>query len=278
MEPFQLLELFLWGTVGFYCLASIFFILYASFPKPWLLKTARYLTIIGFVFHLIAVVYRWQLAGHGPYRTIHEILVCNSSFVILLYLCITWRWKKYQFLGAFVIPLALMFMGGGMLASREVLYLSPSVQSPWLVVHVIFAKMAVASVILATGLAMAMLLRTTRLSRLQQVEKVLSAVDDLKQMCFQLIQAAFIFATLMIIAGAIWANDAWGRYWGWDVIEIWSLITWALYGFVLHLRMYRNVSEIMLAGFIILALLSSLIAAFIIPLAAQHSIHSMYFK
>lgn len=277
MESFQLLELYLWGTVGLYCLASVCFVYYASFPKSWLLTTARYLTVVGFVVHLIAVLYRWQLAGHGPYRTIHEILVCNSSFIVLLYLGISWRWRKYQFLGVFVIPLALMFMGGGMLASREVLYLSPSVQSPWLVVHVIFAKMAVASVVLATGLSVAMLVRNTGLSRLKQVEKVLSAVDDLRQMCFQLIQAAFIFATLMIIAGAIWANDAWGRYWDWDAIEIWSLITWALYGFILHLRMYRNVTENILAGFIVLALVSSLMAAFIVPLVAQ-SIHSMYFK
>ena len=277
MEPFQLLELFLWLTVGFYSLASIFFVFYASFQRPWILKSARYLTIVGVITHLVAVLYRWQLVSHGPYRTIHEISVCNSSLLVLVYLLMSWRLKKFQFFGAFVVPLALMFMGGGMLASREVLYLSPSVQSPWLVVHVMFAKMALVCIVLATGLSLALLLKNTRISHFFKVEKILSAVVDLKQMCFQLIQAAFIFSTLMIIAGAIWANDAWGRYWGWDVIEIWSLITWALYGFILHLRMYRQVSEKILALLIVLALLSSLTAYFFVPLAAK-SIHSMYFK
>lgn len=277
MASSLILELFLWLTVSLYCLASILYIFYASFQKQTLLLAARYLTVAGFLLHLVAVALRWQYAGHGPYRTMHEILVCDSAVIVIIFWAITVRRDYLQVLGALVMPLALLLMGWGMLASREAMYISPSLRTPWLIIHVTFAKLVLGCVIVVVGFSLSFLLRNNVIGRTLHLEKIMAPVSDVKHLCFQLIQAAFIFATLMIISGAIWANDAWGRYWGWDMIEIWALITWALLGFILHLRLYTQITERTLTFLILLALVSTGMAYFLIPLTTE-TIHSIYFK
>lgn len=272
-----IIELLLWLTVGAYAMASVGFIFRISFEKEILSRTAWFLTLFGLTTHLTSVLYRWVLVGHGPYRTIHEILVCDSSFIVAAFVVTCLLQPRAKIFSVIVLPLALITMGFGLMAAQGGTYLSPSLKSPWLAVHVLFAKMTVGCIVVATGLAFGLLLRQwAGKKRLPRFIALLPDNKTISSLCRRLIQIAFIFASLMIIAGAIWANDAWGRYWGWDPIETWSLIAWTLYGLILHIRLSWNISDRLYAGFILAAFVISIVAFFLIPFTYE-SIHSQYF-
>jgi len=275
MDPGLLVETLLWLAVAGYALGSVLFVFRARFSSPALASWAWFLTLAGFCLHVAAVLYRWHLVGHGPYRTIHEILVCDSAFVVGGYLLVAWHRERLRLLGGLVVPLALLMMGFGLMADRAGAYLSPSLKSPWLAVHVLFAKAAVGSVAAATGLAAGFLLRKRRI-----LDGLVGRLPDdrrLVEISRKLLEAAFVFASLMIIAGAIWANDAWGRYWDWDPIETWSLIVWVVYGLVLHLRHGWKLPDQVFALLVVAALLVSIVAFFLVPFGVE-SIHSQYFQ
>lgn len=274
--PAFYLEISIWLVILLYAASSVFFVLQLNFRGWHFDRLAWYCALLGLTMHAVVIIWRWLLVGHGPYRTIQEILVCDSSFIVLAFLLAVWRTPKLRPLGAFVMPLALIAMGGGLMASHEDAFLSPSLRSPWLVVHVLFAKLTVGSIAAATGLAAVFLLDGSRKGQ-SSFRNLLPEPEKITEVSLRLLQTSFIFSSLMIIAGAIWANDAWGRYWGWDAVETWSLITWGLYGLILHLRLAWRLPDRGLAILLIFALISSIIAFFLIPYGLE-SIHSQYFR
>jgi ABC-type transport system involved in cytochrome c biogenesis permease subunit len=121
-------------------------------------------------------------------------------------------------------------LGGAMLAPKSPLAISAKLASYWLSVHVTFAKLSYMSFIAASALALLFLWRE-RIGEVKEGSMLArlpsqATVDDLS---FRFVGVGFIFLTIMIVSGAIWANEAWGRYWGWDPIETWSLISWIVY-------------------------------------------------
>lgn len=272
----HILELLLWLTVACYAGATVFFVFYSSFDQKKLDRAGWILTICGLFIHAIAILLRWNLVGHGPYRTIHEILVCDSAFIVGAFVLVGLQVERLRASGVIVLPLTLIMMGLGLLAPQAGAYLSPSLKSPWLAVHVLFAKMTVGCIVVATGMATGLLLRKIKSGRIARLIGLFPDNQSIVDLCQKLFQVAFVFASLMIIAGAIWANDAWGRYWGWDPIEIWSLIVWALYAFILHVRLSWRLNDSVYAWLVVAAFVVSIVAFFLVPFGAE-SIHSQYF-
>lgn len=225
----------MWAAVSVYAVASVLFILSFVFKMDKLAWLGVAATVLGILPHIAAVAGRWVRVEHGPYLGFYEVV---SSFALLgavAFCLVVWRYPSLRLAGAALMPIAFLTLGGSMLAPKSGIEVTATLASYWLTVHVAFAKLAYGSFITAFGMSIMYLLREKRpsgglLSRLPAAE----VIDDL---VFKFVAAGFIFLGIMIAAGAVWANEAWGRYWGWDPIETWSLISWLCYAVVLHLRL-----------------------------------------
>jgi len=227
--------LLMWTAVSVYALAAVLFIVGFMFGKERLNALALLATAIGIVPHVAAVVGRWVRLGHGPYLGFYEVI---SSFALLgsvAFLLLALRIQTLRVAGTALMPIAFLALGGAMLAPKGGLDVTPALASYWLGIHVAFAKLTYGSLITGFGLAIMFLLRAKRPDH-----RLLSRLPDdatLDDLVFKFVAAGFMFLGIMIAAGAVWANEAWGRYWGWDPIETWSLISWLCYAAVLHARL-----------------------------------------
>jgi cytochrome c-type biogenesis protein CcsB len=118
--------------------------------------------------------------------------------------------------------------------------LLPALKSNWLIAHVITCFIGYAAFAVAFGLSIMYLIRQRepdpKGSLLDRFPKP-TVIDDLTH---QMVMFGFLFLSVGIISGAVWANSAWGRYWGWDPKETWSLITWFVYATLLHAKLMRG--------------------------------------
>lgn len=250
----ELQIIFNWIAIGFYIISTVFFAYSVSFQKEKALKPAILLALIGLIPHAIAIVIRWKITGHGPYMAKYEVLSSNAWITVLLFIIAAWKIPKLRPAGVIVIPLSFLMMAFGLFMSPEIRRLPPSLRSIWLIIHVTFNKLAAGAIIIALGISVLYLLKEKRQE--SDFYKKLPSLDALDAYSYKFVGFGFIFWSITIAAGAIWANEAWGRYWGWDPKETWSLITWFVYAFYLHAKFIRGwrgtkTSMIAVVGFIV---------------------------
>ncbi len=249
--------LFLTATT-FYALSSIIYIISFVFKKEEKIKFAIGAAIAGLLFHSISIALRWIETGHGPYITMYEVLSKYAWFSIVIFLLVQYKYDKLKIAGSIVLPASLLMMAVGSTYSRDVQTIPASLRSYWLIAHVGFASLAFGSLLIAAGIAVLYIFKEKR-SRNGSVDEAsfyeklpgLKVMDDLM---YRFVASGFLFLTIMIGTGAIWANQTWGRYWGWDPTETWSLIVWFIYGIILHLRMNVGWSGKKIAWFIIFSI------------------------
>ncbi len=212
-------------------------------PQSWVLKQttwgklATWTTLVTVLISTVGMVLRvlemhrvsdfWML----PVTNTYETLAFFSWAIPLVYLLFEWRYK-IRVVGAFVTGLAFLFiaLASSPLLSSEVRPLVPALQSYWLVLHVLFTLGGEAFFTVAFGAAVLFLWWQRRGGNLQ----TLKLLDNLS---YKAIALGFPLFTLGgLVFGAIWAQHAWGRYWGWDPKETWMLITWLFYALYLHVR------------------------------------------
>jgi ABC-type transport system involved in cytochrome c biogenesis permease subunit len=172
------------------------------------------------------ITLRWQRTGQGPFLTLFEVLLSNLfsiSFVLLV-----------LFLGAPrtrpAAPFAAIFLAllaaWALVSNPETVALPPTFDHPWLWAHVVSGKLFLAFCVAGVSLAAAVWSSRGSL-----------AAESYEPRIWGLMSAAFVFESFMLLAGAVWAHDAWGRYWSWDPLETWSLLTWLSLAILLHLRL-----------------------------------------
>lgn len=266
--------IFHWIAVGFYILSTVVFAYSVSFKKTDALKYAMFLALIGLMPHSIALGIRWNLAGHGPYMAKYEVLSSNAWIVILMFLLIGWRIPKLRAGGVVVVPLSFLMMTIGLFTNPEIKKLPPALSGIWLVIHILFNKLAVGAILISLGSAVLYLIKKRQGDK--EFFNKLPSLDMLDEYSYKFIGFGFIFWSITVVAGAIWANQAWGRYWGWDPIETWSLITWLLYGLYLHLRYFFKWRGTKSAWMLIVCFIFAVITIFIIPFVVE-TLHSSYF-
>jgi cytochrome c-type biogenesis protein CcsB len=141
------------------------------------------------------------------------------------------------------MPLAFLAMAYASLSpniSDRIQPLLPALKSNWLIAHVITCFIGYAAFAVAFGLSIMFLIRQRKpvsKGSLRDRFPKPNVIDDLTH---QMIMFGFLFLSVGIISGAVWANSAWGRYWGWDPKETWSLITWFIYATLLHAKLMRG--------------------------------------
>jgi cytochrome c-type biogenesis protein CcsB len=205
-------------------------------------RIAVALTVLAFGLHLASVVARGISAGRAPWGNMFEFSTTGALFVTGVFLVLLARRVDVRYLGLFVILPVLLTLGLAVtVLYTESAQLVPALKSVWLYIHVSAAMLA--SGILTIGFAQTICyLVQDRRERVPAAERAPSFMDRmpgaaaLDRAAYRMHQFAFPIWTFAVIAGAIWAENAWGRYWGWDPKETWAFITWMVYAIYLHAR------------------------------------------
>lgn len=266
----------MWVALTGFLVATAMFIFGVTFAKERFVRIAVIATSLGLVPQLMALGVRWARVGHGPYIGYYEVANGLTLFVVAFFVVAAWRNPRLSAAGIAIMPVAVLLLGGAMLASKDSLPLTPNLASYWLFIHVAFANLAFAAFVASFGLGVAYVLRKRSTSGkwTQRLQK-LPPQDVVEELATRFVLAGFLFWAAMIASGAIWANQAWGRYWGWDPIETWSLIVWVIYAIYLHVRFTLGWKGERLAWFAIAAMPISLFALLGTPIVFN-SIHGGY--
>jgi cytochrome c-type biogenesis protein CcsB len=263
-----------WTGVALYSVAAVLFGVAVIFGRERLLKVAIAVAALGLLPHGAAVIVRWVAVGHGPYLARYEVLVSNAWVAMAVLVAVIWRRPAWAPVALAVLPLSVLSVASGLFANPQASEMPPSVRSIWLIIHVIFAKVAAAAFLMSLGASVALLLRL-RASPPAWTQRMPS-VAALDAFSVRSVGFGFMFWTVTIAAGAVWGHQLWGRYWGWDPIETWSLVSWLVYGSFLHARLFFKLRPAQTAWLSVASFVVFVLALIILPFFIQ-SLHSAYF-
>ena len=213
------------------------------------LRVGVAMTVIAWALHLAADVTRGLAAGRVPWANMYEFALTGTLVITTVYLLVLVVSKHdLRFLGTFVTGLVLVLLGVATVNFYVVVApLPPALQSAWLVIHVFVATSATGFLALGFALSVVQLLQARRESLVASAKAVkqnfLATLPDsatLENLAYRVIIIGFILWTFTLMAGAIWAEAAWGRYWGWDTKEVWTFIIWVVYAGYIHARATRG--------------------------------------
>jgi cytochrome c-type biogenesis protein CcsB len=222
--------------------------------RPVWARIGTSLTWLAFLFHVGADVTRGLAAGRVPWSNMYEFSLTGTMLIVAVYLVVLFRYDL-RFLGTFITGLVVLLLGGAFLGFYvSITPLADPLKSPWLVIHVFVASLATALFALAFGLSVVQLLQSRRERKKLAAAaegvaetktgpkflRILPGSDALESLAYRFAIIGFIFWTFTLIAGSIWANDAWGRYWGFDTKEVWTFVIWVLYAGYIHARATRG--------------------------------------
>jgi cytochrome c-type biogenesis protein CcsB len=201
-------------------------------------RVATAMMALAFLLLLAGVIARGIANGHVPWGNMYEFSITGALAFTGAYL-IAIRKHDLRWLGLFISISALLTLGTSVtLLYRDSAPLVPALNSPWLVIHVIAAIISGGVFLLSNVIAGAFLYLDSMEKRggRKPWAKRLPSLETLDQLSYRLVAFVFPLWTFSVIAGAIWAESAWGRYWGWDPKETWAFITWVAYAAYLHAR------------------------------------------
>jgi cytochrome c-type biogenesis protein CcsB len=209
------------------------------------------LTVLAFVFHVAGTILRGVAAERVPWANMYEFALTGTVLIVAVYLVVLRRFDL-RFLGAFLIGMVVLLLGGATITFYvDVVPLMDPLKSVWLVIHVFVASLATALFAIACGLSSTQLMQARRERRAEASSETarpsgpgflhtLPAADALESLAYRFAIMGFVFWTFTLIAGSIWANDSWGRYWGFDTKEVWTFVIWVLYAGYIHARATRG--------------------------------------
>jgi cytochrome c-type biogenesis protein CcsB len=200
-----------------------------------------YASVIAFVFHFAGVILRGLAAHRVPWANMYEFSCSASLAMSGAYMVLLAMRKPVRWMGVPVTFIVLVTLG----LARTVLYtqaegLVPALDSYWLYIHVTAAMLSTGAYGVATVATVLYLFKAgAEEGKLPRLGPLLDRVPEsavLDRLAYRIIAFIFPLWTFAVIAGAIWAEKAWGKYWGWDPKETWSFIVWVVYAAYLHAR------------------------------------------
>ena len=222
------------------------------------------ITVLGALIHLTSILLRGFAVHRVPWGNMYEFSMIMGFIAVAAWLIVLWRMPTLRFLGMFVlIPVVvIMFLAGNVLYAKAA-PLVPALQSYWLAIHVSAAASGEGMLMTSSVLTVLYLVKVRWVARTAAGEPMrfinglgarLPEPGGLDKSAYRIVAFAFPIYTFGVICGAIWAEAAWGRYWGWDPKETWAFIAWVVYAAYLHARATagwkgRNAAFINLLGF-----------------------------
>lgn len=237
-----------------------------------IIRIGRISSITANILLFFILASRWVIAGYFPLSNLYESLLFLTWTLLTIYLYLENKTKS-KLMGAVIIPVALLINGFANLTlspdMQKASPLVPALQSNWLMMHVSMMMLSYATLIMGSLLCILFLV----ISKYQDVDlqivdesslplynvmldyyeaKLFSPSDEISELgklkllqsidnwSYRIIGLGFPFLTIGIIAGGVWANEAWGSYWSWDPKETWALITWIVFATYLHSRITKG--------------------------------------
>lgn len=258
-------------------------------PGAKALGIGRATMLVGLMIHLVGVVTRGIDAGHPPWSSMYEFTITGSMVGVAVFLLVQRRRDI-----TYIAPAVAGFAAFAVVSALRVWYrdtvgLAPALDSYWLVIHVPIA-------IIASGIfgvsGAASMLQVMRIDRDRELKprgrflgwlnlphraakshaarwlEAVPAPQVLESLTFRLNAVGFVLWTFTVMSGAMWAEHAWGRYWGWDPKEVWSFVIWVLYAAYLHARTTqgwagRRAAWLAIGGFIAIVLNFTLVNLYV---------------
>ena len=216
---------------------------------------------LGTLLMLAAVVLRGLSVMRAPWGNMYEFLLTGTMVIALVFTILAMT-RDLRWMGSFVSAVVLLMLGMCLVVYTDASQLMPALKSYWLVIHVSVAFVSTALFTIG-AIAAALFLFKDASESLGVVPtkglkgKLYAATPSAKALdrfSYSLHIASFPLWTFTLIAGAIWAENAWGRYWGWDPKEVWTFVIWVVYAAYLHARAttgwkIRSATWIALAGY-----------------------------
>jgi cytochrome c-type biogenesis protein CcsB len=196
------------------------------------------LTIIGFLLSVTGVLLRALAAQRAPWGNMFEFTITAMVFIVGVYLIMLWR-TGIRWLG---LPVTLLAAVGNGLAVTvfyvAVAPLVPALHSVWFLIHIVAAAISGAAFNVGGVMSILYLIKRRAEDRgaVRGYLERLPSSRKIDLIAYRFLAFAFPLWTFTVVAGAIWAEYAWGRYWGWDPKETWALVTWVIYACYLHAR------------------------------------------
>jgi cytochrome c-type biogenesis protein CcsB len=218
--------------------AALLYVAYLGWRRAWLGRTATAVALLAFLGLSAGLVLRGLEADRWPLTGRFEFALVFSWATLGVYLLLEWMGHPRS-LGAFVMPIVVGLACHALLilppAAQVARPLPPVLRSIWLQIHVLSAALGYGTGGAAAGLGALFLLRTHR-----PEAEGLPPADKIEEAMTRAASIGFPLLSLALLAGAIWGQTAWGRYWGWDPKEVWLLVTWLVYLTLQHGRSLRG--------------------------------------
>ena len=193
------------------------------------------LLFASFLFHILALAVRWYISGHAPWSNAYESVIF-IAFATMLAGVVFVKKSDFALVASSLVASMLLFVANLNWLNPEITNLVPVLKSYWLMIHV--------SVITSSygffGLSAFLGFLSIVLINLSNTLKVQKNVQDLTIINEQSMIIGFFLMTIGTFLGGVWANESWGRYWGWDPKETWALVSCIIYALILHIRLIKS--------------------------------------
>jgi ABC-type transport system involved in cytochrome c biogenesis permease subunit len=233
---------FFWLTALCMAVALFLSILSLVMRRAALLSVAFVPFVLGFVSLTVFEIIRWIASGHPPFVSIFESMTTAVWFLQLLVLLVRAVSPRYTVSLLPAALFAMLLLGWSSSLASAASPLSAALDSVWLFIHASFATSGAASFLAAASLGSIYLLGPERLDRFSTIAAKIPEPRRIPAAVTNFVLLGLILWGVMIVSGSIWAHNAWGRYWAWDPIELWSLISWLLFALLLHARIGFKIS------------------------------------
>ena len=214
------------------------------FKKEKITRIAWWLFVAGALCNTVYLVARGVIAQRLPLSNQFEFATAFAWGVAVMLIGLQVK-SKAQWIRAAAMPMAFLILSYAALQPREITELMPALKSAWFGLHIGSAVFSYAAFVLAGCGGLRWLLQEKKMPKAQ--------LAQLDYLCYRLVAFGFLLLTVVILSGAIWAEQAWSAFWTWDPKETWALITWILYSIYLHLRMRKKLSGKVMAWFVVIA-------------------------
>ncbi|GAM07818.1 cytochrome c biogenesis protein CcsA [Geobacter sp. OR-1] len=223
-----------WIAVFFYVLATIANVWGIVFDRKKPESRSYWLAAAALVVHAAAIGHWWKIVGHGPYMAPSEVLSSDAWVTMAAFIVFIRKFPRIRPASILVFPATFLMLALANMYNPGIRSLPTTFGSVWLIFHISFYKISLATLVIACAFSVFVLLKAR--SHPPQWLNKLPDANSVDLYAYRFAGFGFIFWAIAMLAGSIWAYRSWGRYWGWDPVETWSLMTWLMFGVYLHLR------------------------------------------
>ncbi|MGA3208788.1 MAG: c-type cytochrome biogenesis protein CcsB [Syntrophales bacterium] len=230
-------------TTFAYLLCALLYLSGVIFRRRTIMLWGSVTVAAALAIQMAGILLRWRESyqigyGHAPLSNLYESLVFAAWAIMLIYLVMEYRTKQ-RALGVFPALFAFLAMAYASFStgvSSKIQPLLPALKSNWLIAHVVTCFLGYAAFAVSCGISILYIARNSKQETTGGASSLLPDLRQLDELNYQMVLFGFLWLSLGIITGSVWADLAWGTYWSWDPKETWSLITWLIYAALLHAR------------------------------------------